>query len=177
MSLRTLRLLADVRAVPADVRAVLAPILIAIPFAACTSSGSLPIAEVGEGVYVVETADGTTPPSCGVPADDQPTGSVPLLLNPQVVEVALRREYRADMRNQGISGTTRTWVCIEDDGRVSGAAVDRTSGQLRLDRAALRIALVMRFAAPVDGADWASITLNFSRETGPGLGEELRRGG
>jgi TonB family protein len=170
MSLRT-------HPLPVDVRAVLAPILVAIPFAACSSSGSLPITDVGEGVHVIDTPDGAAPPSCGVPAEDQPAGSVPLLLNSQVVEVAMRREYRAEMRDQGISGTTHTWVCIEEDGRVSGVAVDRTSGSLRLDRAALRIGLVMRFAAPVDGVDWASISLDFSRETGPGLGEEIRRGG
>jgi len=52
--------------------------------------------------------------------------------------------------------------------------LDRTD--LRLDRAALRVTLTMRFAAPVDGAGWASISLSFSRRTDPGPGEEIRRG-
>jgi len=151
---------------------LLAPL--ALGLAACATGSSLQLVDIGDGLYARSPE---VVPSCGALADDQVSGTAPLLLNSRAIELALAREYRSDMREQGISGTTRTWACIGEDGSVEAVSSDGTSGHLRLDLAARKVVIAMQFARPAEGPEWVSLSFNFSRQTGPGLGEEIRRGG
>ena len=69
----------------------------------------------------------------------------PEIRNRSAVQQALMREYPPLLRDAGIGGTVVVWFFITEDGIVQDKRVSQSSGQLRLDEAALRVADVFRF--------------------------------
>lgn len=102
------------------------------------------------------------------PGDFTPMTIRPALRNAAEVARALVRHYPAPLRNAGIGGTVTVWFHIDTDGRVRGTRLDRSSGYDALDRAALQVADMMRFA-PAYNRDqrvevWVSIPITFETE-------------
>jgi protein TonB len=62
--------------------------------------------------------------------------------------------YPDAARRAGAEGTAQVALRLAASGRVSEVRLHRTSGDARLDRAALAAVRRWRFAAPPGGADW-----------------------
>lgn len=69
----------------------------------------------------------------------------PTLTNFEAVRHAIEREYPAPLRALGRGGTTVVLIDLDRRGRTSNIRVGRSSGDLALDSAALRVSEVMRF--------------------------------
>ncbi len=74
----------------------------------------------------------------------------PMMVRPEVtnrdeVQAALMREYPAALRNAGIGGTVVVWLYLSETGQNLHSRISQSSGQEEFDRAALRVADVMRF--------------------------------
>lgn len=74
-----------------------------------------------------------------------PMDVAPKLLNRDAVSRAVVRYYPSIMRDAGVSGTTKVWFYIDQNGRSIKQLVKTTSGYAALDSAALRVAPEMRF--------------------------------
>jgi len=99
----------------------------------------------------------------------QPWDVPPKLLNEREVVSRLRLEYPPLLRDAGVGGTVMVGFRIDETGRVVETRIDRPSGHESLDRAALRVADVMRFA-PAQNRDrritvWISIPVTFEVRT------------
>lgn len=93
----------------------------------------------------------------------------PKLLNEREVVTRLRVEYPPLLRDAGLGGTVMVGFLIDETGRVVETRIDRSSGHGSLDRAALRVADVMRFA-PAQNRDrritvWISLPVTFEVRT------------
>ena len=74
----------------------------------------------------------------------------PMTVRPEIrnraeVTAALMREYPPMLRNAGVGGTVVVWFFITEEGIVQDKRVSQSSGQLRFDEAALKVADVFRF--------------------------------
>jgi TonB family protein len=69
----------------------------------------------------------------------------PELRNRDEVARALVRNYPPELRDRGVSGTTQVWIYLNEEGRVVDARVRQTSGEPKLDEAALRVARIFQF--------------------------------
>jgi len=89
----------------------------------------------------------------------------PTLVNRDEVARALEREYPPVLRQAGVGGSVRVWIFITEDGTVTDARIDRSSGQPAIDEAAVRVARTMRFSAALNGDEtvvaWVSIPITF----------------
>jgi len=89
----------------------------------------------------------------------------PELLNVADVQRAMVRAYPPILRDAGIGGVVKMWFYIDADGRVVRTQLGTSSGYPALDEAAARIAEVMRFSPPVDGAQkvaaWVELPIVF----------------
>ena len=70
----------------------------------------------------------------------------PRVLNAAEVLRAAEREYPAALRDAGIGGTVALLVQVSEDGEVVHVEVGASSGHPALDRAALRVAEVLRMS-------------------------------
>ncbi len=70
----------------------------------------------------------------------------PEIRNRREVQAALMGEYPPILQDVGIGGTVVVWFFITEDGVVQDKRVSQSSGQLRLDEAALKVADVFRFS-------------------------------
>ncbi len=70
----------------------------------------------------------------------------PELQNREEVVQALKENYPPLLRNAGIGGQTPVWVLIDESGKVVKAQTRTSSGHEALDRAAERVAALMKFA-------------------------------
>jgi len=92
------------------------------------------------------------------------------LVNAQEVQRALEAEFPRSRRDQGGTWTTIAWILVGRDGRPMEIVVSRSSGDSRMDEAALKVGRVMRFA-PATKEDepvcaWVSIPLMFRSRGG-----------
>ncbi len=69
----------------------------------------------------------------------------PEVTNRDEVQAALMREYPAALRNAGIGGTVVVWLYLSETGQNLHSRISQSSGQEEFDRAALRVADVIRF--------------------------------
>jgi len=102
--------------------------------------------------------------SSGAPAEDVATP--PRLLNGEEVTEAVQREYPSNLRDQGVTGLVRLRLLVGTDGVPVEVAILDSSGIPELDRAATRVASVLRFepATDVEGRPlrvWASYPIAF----------------
>ena len=100
---------------------------------------------------------------------DQPTFTPftvsPVVLNMTDVMRATEREYPTMLRDTGIGGTVMVHLFIDTEGVVQNALVARSSGQERLDLAALRVAYEFEFE-PARNDDtvvpvWVQLPISF----------------
>ncbi len=119
-------------------------------------------------------ADTTAPDldTDAVPASQDeftPFTQAPQLLNPEEVRRALADAYPDDLRDEGVTGATMLWLYVTTEGRVSDLRVDRSSGSTALDRAAMSVADVMRYAPALNRdqpvAVWVEVPLSFIPES------------
>lgn len=69
----------------------------------------------------------------------------PTLTNRQEIERVLREHYPPGLRDRGISGEVLLTMAVDSTGTVWNTHVERSSGQLELDQAALVISSFMEF--------------------------------
>jgi TonB family protein len=69
----------------------------------------------------------------------------PELTNRADVQRALVRFYPEDLRARGVGGTALLWVYLDRTGKVARVQVQASSGEVKLDAAAMRVAKVMVF--------------------------------
>ena len=89
------------------------------------------------------------------------------------VVAAMNREYPADLRSEGIGGTTVVWVFVDGRGEVEASSIAQTSGEEALDAAALRVAEVLAFdvASPSECVPfWTSLPFTFTPTQANGSG-------
>jgi TonB family protein len=75
-----------------------------------------------------------------------PVSVRPMLINVDQVRGALSAAYRQELRASGVGGTATVWLRVGTEGLVENARVYESSGDERLDEAALGVAETMRFA-------------------------------
>ncbi len=89
----------------------------------------------------------------------------PRLLNPGEVVQAMARSYPPLLREAGIGGTVRIHFLVGVDGTVRDTRLQEGSGHAALDRAALEVAGVYRFAPAMNRDDpvavWISLPVTF----------------
>jgi len=94
-----------------------------------------------------------------------PFTRAPQLLNPEEVRRALADAYPDDLGDEGVTGETMLWLYVTTEGRVSDLRVDRSSASTALDRAAMSVADVMRYAPALNEdepvAVWVKMPLSF----------------
>lgn len=89
----------------------------------------------------------------------------PKLLNNHEVATALERFYPPGLRDLGIGGTVNVWFFIDRAGRVQEAVVGDPSPYGSFNRAALRVARIMRFTPAYNGGEpvpvWVALDVTF----------------
>ena len=92
----------------------------------------------------------------------------PEIRNRREVQAALMSEYPSMLRNAGIGGTVVVWFFITEDGRVQDKRVSQSSGFLRFDEAALKVADVFRFSPALNRDKrvqvWIQLPITFQIE-------------
>lgn len=86
-----------------------------------------------------------------VPHETTAPRKAPLSALPQLVR-RTEAEYPVALRNRGIEGTVLLQIVVDETGRVTDAAVKRSSGYAQLDRAAIAAAQTWQFT-PARRAD------------------------
>jgi TonB family protein len=69
----------------------------------------------------------------------------PNLANREEVVAALKRNYPPLLRDAGITGKALMWVLVGADGTVAKAQLNKGSGRIELDEAAVNVAKTMKF--------------------------------
>jgi TonB family protein len=124
-----------------------------------------------------------TPPPARPRVEDGPTFTPmtvrPELRNARDVQQALIASYPPLLRDAGIGGTPVVWFFIDEEGRVAGTRLSRTSGYPALDEAALNVAAVMEFS-PALNRDrrvpvWVEIPIVFTARTEADVPQGLQR--
>ncbi len=79
---------------------------------------------------------------------------------------ALEREYPPLLRDAGIGGTVDVWFFIDEEGIVQRTMIDKTSGHLALDDAALEVARAIQFTPALNRDKrvpvWISLPITFT---------------
>ncbi len=79
---------------------------------------------------------------------------------------SVERHYPELLRRAGIEGTVQIYVYIDDDGEVLNAQVKESSGDPRLDEAAVRAAREFEFTPALDGGEptavWILLPISFT---------------
>lgn len=93
----------------------------------------------------------------------------PRLMNADEVRRALERLYPPTLRDAGIGGTLTVWFYVDEEGRAVRTQLHEPSDYAALDRAALQVADVMRFA-PAWNRDrkvavWVAVPIRFTART------------
>jgi TonB family protein len=95
-----------------------------------------------------------------------PMTTRPGLVNVDAVKTALSDYYPALLRDAGIGGTAIVWLYIDESGRPQKLKINKSSGRIELDRAALRVAGLMQFS-PAENMGkivpvWIQVPITFS---------------
>ena len=90
----------------------------------------------------------------------------PEIKNREWVARMLEKEYPPQLREQRVGGRAMVWFFMDADGRVRKTQLSESTGNLELDRAALRVAAYMEFT-PAYNKDkrvpvWISVPITFS---------------
>ena len=89
----------------------------------------------------------------------------PEITNRAEVQAALMREYPPALRDLGIGGTVVVWFYLSDAGQVLHGRISESSGNERLDEAALRVAAVLRFTPAMNRDErvpvWIQLPVTF----------------
>jgi TonB family protein len=91
--------------------------------------------------------------------------AAPVMRNRERIGQLLADRYPNDLRTRGVGGTTVLTVLVAPDGTVDRSSMVSSSGQDRLDAAALAVAPRMIFAHPQGAprqAVWVSVPLTFN---------------
>ncbi len=90
----------------------------------------------------------------------------PVVQNRAEVRRVLEREYPALLKDSGIGGEALVWLYIDTDGIVQDQQLNTSSGYDALDRAALKVAEVMKFSPALNRdkkvAVWVAIPITFT---------------
>lgn len=86
---------------------------------------------------------------------------MPRLLNPEDVDRAIAREYPRVQKGAGIGGTTVVRLFVDEEGCVRHMIVKESSGNEGLDRAALRVLGVARFAPAINRDEKVGVWIEF----------------
>ena len=90
----------------------------------------------------------------------------PRLLNAEDVNRAIAREYPRFLKEAGIGGTTVVHLFIDEEGCVADMIVKESSGDAGLDRVALRVIRVARFAPATNRGQtvalWIELPITFT---------------
>lgn len=86
-----------------------------------------------------------------------PYTTKPELINRSQVGRALVSNYPVNLRNSGVGGQAIVWVQLDTEGRVVRTQLKQTSGEPQLDKAALKVASIMRFSPARIGDDPVSV--------------------
>ena len=113
--------------------------------------------------YRLEPTQAASPPA--VHPRFTPMSVRPQLINAEVVQQALMREYPTLLREAGIGGAPVIWIHIDELGGVDAVRVYETSGYEALDRAAMDVARVMQFSPALNRDQrvpvWVQIPIRF----------------
>ena len=94
-----------------------------------------------------------------------PYTAAPYVLNRPEVIRAISREYPQHLRRAGVTGTVTVYFFIGANGTVEDIRLDQSSGNVDLDRAALRVAEVYEFGAAYYRVSrvsvWLSLPITF----------------
>ena len=94
-----------------------------------------------------------------------PYTAAPYVLNRPEVIRAIGREYPQHLRRAGVTGTVTVYFFIGANGTVEDIRIDQSSGNVELDRAALRVAEVYEFGAAYYRVSrvsvWLSLPITF----------------
>jgi TonB family protein len=95
----------------------------------------------------------------------------PQLINRDEVSKALDDGYPRLVRDAGVGGRAEVWLQISDQGVVTDARLNRSTGQPALDIAALELARVMKFTAAQYNNQpvmvWVSIPITYTAPLPP----------
>lgn len=91
----------------------------------------------------------------------------PVLRNRAGIALALEKIYPPDLRDQGIGGEAMLWLFVDEEGEVAFRQIQTSSGECKLDAAALVLSEQFRFrpASNADGskvAVWVALPIAFS---------------
>lgn len=111
-----------------------------------------------------------SPPRAAAPEADRrrfvPYDRAPRLANGEEARRLLERLYPSSLRAAGIGGRVELWLYVDETGAVTGAEVKTSSGETRLDEAALRVGESMRFEPAMNRdrptAVWVARWISFS---------------
>ena len=101
----------------------------------------------------------------GGPPVPTPMTVRPRLLNERRVSRALEEHYPPQLREFGVGGTVNVWFFIDETGRVQDAVVNEPCRYESINRAALKVAKVMRFSPAYNDGEivpvWVSLDVTF----------------
>ena len=139
-------------------------------------------AVVGAGVAGAEAARGDEQPEAELEQPEEPEPEAPAAapegeaatphdVNPTHKDLRragriIERYYPQDLKNRRIGGTVEVWVYIDAEGKVQESRVNTSSGNERLDNAALTAARELEFNPAQNRGDpvpvWVSVPITFS---------------
>ena len=90
----------------------------------------------------------------------------PEIINREELIIAMVENYPPLLRQAGIGGVVRVFFFIDDEGRVKATQLDRSSGFVELDEAALAVAGLYRFRPALNRDQrvpvWVSFPIEFA---------------
>jgi TonB family protein len=91
----------------------------------------------------------------------------PSILNRDDVVAAMVEAYPTELEELGIGGTVRVYFLIDEEGRVAQTRLDRSSGNEKLDEAAISVAGAYRFSPALNKDKkvpvWVSFPITFQK--------------
>ena len=85
----------------------------------------------------------------------------PQMLNREELVEAVQREYPPELKEEGIGGTVRVWVFIDETGQVGQTRLVESSGYPALDRAAEEAMQVVRFTPALNRQQAVGVWVQF----------------
>jgi TonB family protein len=89
----------------------------------------------------------------------------PKLINRDEVVAALEKEYAPELRTPENSGQAYVWALVDRAGNVRDARLRQTSGNVRIDQAAIRVVCVMKYSPALKGGApvplWLNVPVSF----------------
>lgn len=97
----------------------------------------------------------------------------PRLENAEEIRALLEELYPADLKEAGKGGVVDLWIRVDEEGEVAEVRVAASSGEERLDSAAMKVAEAMRWVPSRDRSGprvvWVRQKLRFGEPRGLGV--------